>query len=177
MDINQAILNCWNTQDPRGRLRKHRRVDPNIRRAISENVKDGWCVDDMAEAIVNFCSAVADKDTIWGNNSMYSVSVQRWGLFEFLHRGCNDKEKGKRWIKFTDNNWRIDDWLTREAVQRKIRDRRQQELGTEILKESQPERISYKKMLDKDLIDVYNKAGGFEKQVIERSRPKLFRKE
>jgi len=134
----------------------------------------------MAEAIVNFCAAVSNKDTIWGNNSKYSQAVQRWGLFEFLHRGCKDDEKGKRWVKFTNNNWRIEDWLTREAVQRRIRDKRQQELGREILEENQPERterISYKKMLDKDLMLIYNNASRFEKQIIERSRPELFRKE
>jgi len=171
-DINQAILDCWNAQSPRGRLRRHRKVDPNIRRAIAENLRDGWSKEDMAEAIVNFCAAVYNRDTVWGNNSKYSKAVQRWGLFEFLHRGCLDDEKGKRWVKFTDNNWRIDDWLTREAVQQKIKDRRLQEQGNEILREIVP-RKSLEEMLDTELVEVYNKSDRFYRTIIEKIRPDI----
>ena len=166
-----AILTVWNSQQPRGRLKCHRKTDPNICRAIDENIREGWGVEDMCEAITNFCAAVANKDTIWGNNSMYSCAVQRWGLFEFLHRGCQDDEKGKRWVKFTDNNWQEKDWLTRESLTRRAEQQRLQDKGEEILQESLPARKSYKNMLDNELIEVYNKASQFEQQVIARARP------
>ena len=170
----QTILNCWNEQKPRGRLKRHRKLDPNMLKAISENIREGWSLEDMCEAIINFCAACGNKDTIWGNNSKYSVAVQRWGLFEFLHRGCKDDEKGKRWVKFTDNNWKLDDWLTRGAVQKRIESRRLEIQGTEILKEMQP-RVSYKNLSEQQLVQVYNKANRFEKKIIKLARPEILK--
>ena len=179
-EIAQPILDCWNAQYPRGRLKRHLKVDPEMNRAIAENIEEGWEVEDMCEAIVNFCAAVSNRDMSFGNNDKYSQAYQKWGLFEFLHRGCSDDDKGKRWIKFTDNRWQEKDHLTREAINRRISAQRreeQQDLGREILKESVPDRISYKNMLDKDLLIAYDNANGFVKGVIQRIRPELFNKE
>ena len=161
MNPHQAILDCWNAQKEFGRWKTHRKLTPDIKRAIDENMRDGWEVEDICGAIVNFAACVHSRDTRWTHD--------KWSLAQFLTRGKRDDDR--RWVWFNDNNYREDDWLTPAAVQRRIKARRQQELGEDILNDSQPARVSYKNMLDKELREVYDKANVFERTIIKRVRP------
>ena len=162
----ESILDCWNSQFPRGRLKKHRKIDPPMKRAINENLREGWDVEDMMEAIVNFCICVSDKRTFYGDNGRFSQPVQKWGLFEFLHRGCQDEEKGKRWVKFTDNRFRLEDTFTDSAIKNQIKERRLVDIGDEILQQNA--RVPYSQRTTEELQEAMETAIPFEQEQIKK---------
>ncbi|MCK5017487.1 MAG: hypothetical protein KAS32_10505 [Candidatus Peribacteraceae bacterium] len=125
MDKYTEILDCWNAQKKFGRWKTHRKVTPDIKDAINENLKDGWDIEDICGAIRNFAECYHSRDTKW--------TYGGWSLAQFLSRGKLDKERGRKWIGFTDNNYRLEDWLTNYAVQKNIKQRRLVEQGGRIL--------------------------------------------
>jgi len=125
MNKYEEILECWNDQTDFGKWKTHRKITPDIKKAIDENLRDGWDMEDMCGAIENFAECYHSRETMW--------TYGGWSLAQFLSRGKMDKEHGKKWIKFTDNNYRIDDWMTKRAVRDKIKQRRLVEQGGEIL--------------------------------------------
>ncbi len=122
----KAIFDCWNAQKEFGRWKSHRKITPDIKQAVIENLRNGWDTEDMCCAIVNFASCYHSKETKW--------TYGKWSLAQFLSRGKSDKEKGRQWIRFTDNNYREDDWLTRDAVHKRIDSQRRKPATLDLAK-------------------------------------------
>ena len=116
------IFDCWNSQ--RG-LKHHRKITPDIKGAIDENLKEGWEIEDMVVAIKNFASCLASKETTW--------TYRKWSLAQFLTRGKKDNDK--RWVWFSENNYRIDEWLSDAAIAKKIDKKRWEDLESKRLTE------------------------------------------
>ena len=146
MDRYETILTAWNAQKATGKWKTHRKITPDIRKAVDENMRDGWELEDIVSAIVNFASCCHSKDTKW--------TYTKWGLAQFLTRG--KQEDDRRWIWFTENNYSEEDWLTDRAIKEQIKHRRLVERGREIIEDAQKKpRKPYAEMSDEELNTAY----------------------
>ena len=156
----EVILAVWNAQREFGKWKTHRKITPDIKTAIDENIREGWDVEDMSGAIVNFAACVHSKETKW--------TFSKWGLAQFLSRG--KREDDKRWIWFTDNNYREDEWLTDRAIKDRIKQKRLIEQGTEIIEDKQPVHTPYAKMTEEELAEAYEGGNYLVKSLISKIR-------
>ena len=114
----EDIFKKWNDCSLTGRWKTHRRLTPDIRDAIKYNTGKGWTVEGMCDAIANFAKIVQGKEYKW--------TYDRWSLAQFLTRGRKDNDL--RWVWFHPNNFRDSDWLTKEAVAKQIKQRKQRQV-------------------------------------------------
>jgi len=113
----QKIFNCWNSNAKVGKWKTHRKITPDIKSAVTAMIRKGWDADDMCDSIRNFAIVVSSKKTRW--------TYSKWGLAQFLTRGA--REKDWRWMWFHSNNFRFNDWFTKDAMRAEIEDRRYQQ--------------------------------------------------
>ena len=154
----QILLDVWNAQKEFGRWKTHRKITPDIKKSVDENMLDGWDIEDMSGAIVNFAACYHSKETKW--------TFGKWGLAQFLSRG--KREDDKRWIWFTANNYREDEWLTKEAIRDRIKQRHLVEQGEEIIEDCR--RKPYAEMDEKELEVAYREGNTIVKHVISKIR-------
>ncbi len=150
----QILLDVWNAQKELGKWKAHRKITPDIKKAVDENMQEGWDIEDMSGAIVNFAACVHSKETTW--------TYSRWGLAQFFTRG--KQEDNKRWIWFIENNYREDEWLTRTAIGDRLRQRKQAE------KPAKPIRKPYAEMTEEELTESFNEGNQFVRMTITKIR-------
>jgi hypothetical protein len=156
----QILIDIWNSQKEFGRWKTHRSVKPDIKKAIDTVIREGWEVDDIASAIVNLAACYHSKETRW--------TYGGWTLAVFLT--VKNEHGTRKWEKFTDNNYREDEWLTKEAIRDRIKQRNLVEQGGEIIEDSRPRRKPYAEMDEMELEKAYECGNTMVKHVISKIR-------
>ncbi len=98
------VLKHWNLKL---KTHNHRSLAPDIVGAVKYNLKQGWSVDDMCQAITNYAAILQSPN--------YSWTYGKWSLATFLKVGAKE-DTGLRWVKhFSPNNFRAVSWRTDKA--------------------------------------------------------------
>ena len=98
---HRAVFEAWNLYGRKVGLVQHRRITPDIVKAVDENLKDGWTADDMVEAIKNYCK-VLTPDYRW---------TYKWPNLNIFLR----TQKRQSWCRFHPNNFQDGAYLTDKA--------------------------------------------------------------
>lgn len=169
MSSSEKVFNCWNEQRNNERWKTHKDLTPDIRAAIRKNQSVGWSADDMCGAIANFALVVQGKDYKW--------TYSKWGLVEFLTRGQKD-DKGLRWLWFHPNNFVEKDWLTKDAIDRRIAANREKERMAQRETMENPSTVGsatkyWETRPEAELIKEYQEGNFFMRSQIDKHRPEI----